>query len=106
MSKHKPTAGRRGSRLPAGNTRKDITGPRSRGRISRISHGMGHGYIRVNGDRLVFFHRSDTEEGLFNKLLVDDEVRFELIEDRLSGARAMRVRKTAPRKARGGGESS
>jgi cold shock CspA family protein len=52
----------------------------------------------VNGDRLVFFHRSDTAEGLFNKLQVDDEVRFELIEDRLRGARAMGVRKTAPKK--------
>jgi cold shock CspA family protein len=56
---------------------------------------MGQGYIRLDGNRLVFFHRSDTEDHVFNTLLVDDDVTFELIEDRLSGARAIRVRKPA-----------
>jgi cold shock CspA family protein len=93
MSKNNTKAIRGGSRLPAGNAAKALTGTPARGRISRIAHGMGHGYIRANGDLAVFFHRSDTEEGLFNTLQVDDDVRFELVEDRLSGPRAIRVRK-------------
>ena len=40
----------------------------------------------------MFFHRSDTTFGTFNKLTVGDKVAFELIEDRVSGPRATAVR--------------
>jgi cold shock CspA family protein len=96
----KSKAIRGSARLPVGNAPKELTVTPTRGRISRIAHGRGHGYIRVNGDREVFFHRSDTEEDLFNQLDVDADVRFELVEDRLSGARAIRVRR--PRQKKGG----
>jgi cold shock CspA family protein len=84
-------------RLPAGNARTEVTSRPSSGRVSRIAHGIGHGYIRAKGDREVFFHRSDTEDGLFNQLDVDTAVRFEIVEDRLSGPRAVRVRRRLQR---------
>ncbi len=45
------------------------------------------------GEREVFFHRTDTTWGTFNTLVVGDVVAFELIEDRVSGPRATRVRR-------------
>ena len=94
MAKTKPKTVPPGRRLPAGNTRKDFAGTPSHGKISHLAHGMSQGYIRTSGDRVVFFHRSDTQDGVFNTLQVDDDVSFELIDDRVSGARAIHVRKT------------
>jgi cold shock CspA family protein len=54
--------------------------------------GQNHGFIKDENGREVFFHRSDFTEGVFNRLVIGDEVMFELIEDRLSGPRAVRVR--------------
>ena len=62
------------------------------GRVIRIHAGQSHGFIRDVESREVFFHRSDTTFGTFNKLLVGDKVAFELIEDRVSGPRATAVR--------------
>ena len=62
------------------------------GRIIRIHAGQSHGFIRDAESREVFFHRSDTTFGTFNKLIVGDKVAFELIEDRVSGPRATGVR--------------
>jgi cold shock CspA family protein len=62
------------------------------GRIIRIHAGQSHGFIRDVESREVFFHRSDTTFGTFNKLIVGDKVAFELIEDRVSGPRATGVR--------------
>jgi len=62
------------------------------GRIIRIHAGQSHGFIRDAESREVFFHRSDTTFGTFNKLIVGDTVAFELIEDRVSGPRATGVR--------------
>jgi cold shock CspA family protein len=62
------------------------------GRVVRIHAGQSHGFIKDADSREVFFHRSDTTWGTFNKLLVGDAVAFELIEDRFSGPRATRVR--------------
>ena len=58
----------------------------------RIHAGQSHGFIRDTESREVFFHRSDTTFGTFNKLTVGDKVAFELIEDRVSGPRATSVR--------------
>lgn len=59
----------------------------------RINAGQSHGFILDAESREVFFHRTDTTWGTFNTLLVGDTVAFELIEDRVSGPRATRVRK-------------
>ena len=67
----------------------------------RINAGQSHGFILDAESREVFFHRTDTTWGTFNTLLVGDTVAFELIEDRVSGPRATRVRKgSAARPAR------
>jgi cold shock CspA family protein len=62
------------------------------GRIVRLLVGQSHGTIRLADGRDVFFHRADVQDGTaFNDLQVGDSVRFELFEDRVSGARALRV---------------
>jgi cold shock CspA family protein len=63
------------------------------GRITKLAIGQGHGFIRLNSGREVFFHRADVHEGVsFNRLNVGDRVTFELFEDVVSGARAVRVK--------------
>jgi cold shock CspA family protein len=62
------------------------------GRIVKLLVGQGHGFIRLTDDRDVFFHRTDVREGTsFNDFAVNDPVAFELLEDAVSGARALRV---------------
>src|SRR5262245_55938233 len=62
------------------------------GRIVTLFVGQGHGFIRLTDDREVFFHRSDVREGTsFNDFSVGDTVRFDLLEDDVSGPRAIHV---------------
>jgi cold shock CspA family protein len=69
------------------------------GRIVRLLVGQSHGYIRVTSDRAIFFHRSDVRDGTsFNDLTVGDAVTFELLEDDISGARALRVERRRPQR--------
>jgi len=69
-------------------------GVASTGRIVELRTGQGHGFIRVAGGREIYFHRSDLEEGTsFNDFAVGQAVTFELLEDRVSGARALRVKR-------------
>ena len=73
-------------------------GKASTGRIVKLLFGQSHGYIRLADGREVYFHRSDLEEGAaFNDFAVSDAVSFELLEDDVSGARALRVK---PRRRR------
>lgn len=66
---------------------------RATGRIVRLYFGQTYGYIRMRQDREVYFHRSDLDEGVsFNDFAVGDVVAFELLEDAVSGARALKVR--------------
>ena len=68
------------------------TGTPARGRIVRLMVGQGHGFLRGPRGREVFFHRADVEESTaFNTLSVGDVVSFHLIDDAVSGARAVRV---------------
>src|SRR5205085_10452954 len=69
------------------------------GRIVKLLVGRGQGFIRVTDGREVFFHRSDIGDGIsFNDFAVGNAVNFEVIEDPVSGARALRVRpKPMPR---------
>lgn len=71
----------------------DPRGKPASGRIARILVGQGHGFIRLRDNREIYFHRSDSREGTaFNDLRIGDPVAFELLEDSVSGARALRVR--------------
>ncbi len=72
-----------------------ISGRPTSGRVVKIHAGQSHGYIRSADNRDVFFHRADTTWGTFNNLAIGDKVAFELIEDRVSGPRATRVRTLA-----------
>ena len=72
-----------------------LSGRPTRGRIVKIHAGQSNGYIRSDDNRDVFFHRADTTWGTFNNLSIGDAVAFELIEDRVSGPRATRVRTLA-----------
>ena len=70
----------------------DRRGTPSSGRIVTLMLGQGHGFIRLTNARKVFFHRSDLSEGTsFNDLAVGNRVTFELLEDPISGPRALRV---------------
>ena len=54
--------------------------------------GQGHGFIRLSNDREVYFHRADLLDGVsFNDLQIGDVVKFALLEDSISGARALGV---------------
>ena len=68
------------------------------GRIAKILTGQGHGFIRLRDNREIYFHRRDVKDGVsFNDLEVGAPVAFELLEDAVSGARALAV---APQKAK------
>jgi cold shock CspA family protein len=61
--------------------------------------GQGHGFIRSANGREVFLHRSDMREGTsFNGFAVGDTVRFELLDDHVSGPRALHVEHRRPRR--------
>jgi cold shock CspA family protein len=75
------------------------TGPRepergrqTTGEVVSIRYGQSHGFIRTEHSREVFFHRRDVADKRFNGLSCGDRVEFELIEDKLVGPRAVRVR--------------
>ena len=68
-------------------------GAASTGRIAKLLIGQSHGFIRVANGREIYFHRSDLEDGIsFNDFALGDVVSFELLEDAVSGARALRVK--------------
>ena len=70
----------------------------STGRIVTLLIGQGYGFIRLTNDREVFFHRSDVREGTsFNDFAAGDAVRFELLEDHVSGPRALDVERRSRR---------
>ena len=74
--------------------RAEAPGVAGRGHVARLSAGRGCGFIRVADGRDIWFHRSDMgERAAFNDLAVGDSVAFDLLEDRISGARALRVRR-------------
>ena len=70
----------------------DLRGRPATGRIHSLLVGQGHGQIRLRDGLAIFFHRADLQEGTdFNDLQVGDTVAFELLDDRVSGPRALRV---------------
>ena len=63
------------------------------GRIKSLTRGQGCGYIRDTAGRNLFFHKADVLNNEFNDLEVGVAVRFEVIDDPISGARAQRVKR-------------
>jgi cold shock CspA family protein len=88
-------AGRKGAPKCSGKpSQSDPRGRPATGRIAKILVGQGHGFIRLRDDREIFFHRGDSRDGTaFNDLQIGDTVTFELLEDSVSGARALRVKR-------------
>ena len=63
------------------------------GRIIALTVGQGTGFIRLGDDGKVFFHRADLQPGTsINDFEPGDVVDFDLVQDPVSGARAVRVR--------------
>lgn len=70
----------------------DPRGKPATGRIVTIMVGQGHGFIRLRDKRQVYFHRADVlDDTRFSDLEIGETVSFELFEDPVSGARALRV---------------
>jgi cold shock CspA family protein len=68
------------------------------GKIVRLFVGQAYGFIRLRSGLQVFFHRSDLQEvNKFNLLQIGDSVAFEVIDDPVSGARAIRVARRSSR---------
>jgi len=64
------------------------------GRVTQLSHGRLCGLIRASDGLSVFFHGRDLEGAQYNDVEIGGTVSFELIDDRVSGPRAARVRVT------------
>ena len=66
------------------------------GHIVKLFIGQCYGFVRLSDDREIYFHRADLREGTaFSELSVGDSVVFELFEDRISGDRALQLRRQA-----------
>ncbi len=82
--------GRRAAARPGADPRQR---PDATGRVTAIQFGQGQGFIRLPDERKVFFHRSDMEAGVsFRQLRLGSRVRFDLMDDPVSGPRALRLR--------------
>ena len=67
-------------------------GTPAKGKVTQLRVGQCDGFIRLSSERQVYFHRADLRDDTpFNALSVGDAVKFDLIEDAVSGARAIRV---------------
>lgn len=93
MSEYFYGAARKGTAKRSGKpTRPDTRGRFVTGRIVRMLVGQSHGFIRLADKREIYFHRADLKDGTaFNDLRIGDAVKFELLEDTVSGARALNV---------------
>jgi cold shock CspA family protein len=61
------------------------------GRVKSVLRGQGTGYIRDDTGRDLFFHKGDVLNKGYNDLEVGVTVRFEIIDDPISGARALQI---------------
>lgn len=62
------------------------------GRVKSVLRGQGIGYIRDDNGRDLFFHKADVLDRGYNDLEVGTPVKFDVIEDAVSGARAEHIR--------------
>lgn len=63
-----------------------------KGRIAQLLHGRACGFIRASDGQTVFFHAHDMEGTKYSDVKVHGAVYFDLIEDLVSGPRAVRIR--------------
>ena len=75
-------------------------GRASTGAIATIAYGRADGYIRAHRGDLQYFNGRDVIDGGFKDLNIGDRVTFEIIEDKVSGHRALQV---ARKEVTGGG---
>ena len=99
----KQTPGAAGKAAPARQSQAtrppEPRGPSRSGRVVTLALGQGHGFIRLADRRSVFFHRSDLREGTrFSDLAIGAILTFELLEDPISGPRALRIELRRPRR--------
>ena len=66
-------------------------GPHASGRITDLMHGRLCGVIRASTGLHVFFHGRDLNSVRYNDLEIGRSVTFELIDDPISGPRAVRI---------------
>jgi cold shock CspA family protein len=72
----------------------DRRGEIDTGRIVKLLVGQGHGFIRLEDDREIYFHRADLQDKTsINDLEIGDLVTFERLDDPVSGTRALAVRR-------------
>ncbi|HYN08953.1 MAG TPA: cold shock domain-containing protein [Vicinamibacterales bacterium] len=62
------------------------------GRITRLARSRNCGFIRAPKGREVFFHATDVQGAKYDDLQDGLAVRFTLIDDQVSGPRAVEVR--------------
>jgi cold shock CspA family protein len=82
--------------LPLTSWNADATSVRGRattGTITQLTHGRLCGVIRTADGQDVFFHGRDLEGARYNEMELGGAVSFELIDDRVSGARAAKIRR-------------
>jgi cold shock CspA family protein len=70
-----------------------VRGRASTGTITQLTHGRLCGVIRTADGQDVFFHGRDLEGARYNEMELGGAVSFELIDDRVSGARAAKIRR-------------
>lgn len=70
------------------------------GRIAQLSLGRFCGVIRASDGQNVFFHGHDLQSARYNDMQVGGSVSFELIDDQVSGPRAVQVTGAAERSNR------
>ena len=81
-----------------GTSKPVYAGMATKGRIKLLVRGQGSGIISAPRGN-VFFHKTDVD-GKFWDLSVGDSVVFELLEDSISGPRALHVRPARQAKVR------
>ena len=86
--------------IPQRSGRVEVRGPHANGRITELTHGRLCGLIRASNGLGVFFHGRDLNGARYNDLEVGLGVTFELIDDPISGPRAVRIHVALPRDQR------
>jgi cold shock CspA family protein len=66
------------------------------GRVKELLRGRLCGTIRAKDGLNVFFHARDLDVGKYNDVEVGASVSFEIIDDKISGPRAVKVRVKGP----------
>ena len=70
-----------------------VRGRATTGKITQLTHGKLCGVIRSVEGQNVFFHGRDLEGARYSDMELGGAVSFELIDDRVSGARAAKIRR-------------